>query len=261
VVGRDLADEVEAWLQAFRRQGGATAQKLAEQAGRRSNNGGNEHFVAQISACCRADNLRSEANGRRGRFRFVTNNRIALIEWSLDKDLARLENEMFAAIDRYRELLRARLVKRIAEMPHKAFAEFSHLVLERAGYKALNVVKRPGAHVSELHLSGVLAAGGGETPVAIVIRKDGRDVGRERVTELRGSLHHYGSCSLGVLVTAGQILSGARDEAAVSGATPVTFLDGPTLAGLCEQFGIGTVAQHLSLAVPDQEMFDALRGQ
>src|SRR5690606_20424496 len=101
-----------------------------------------------------------------------------------------------------------------------------YLLLERSGYHRLTVVKRPGAHSSELHLSGVLVAGAGETPVAIVVRKDGRDVGRERVTELRGSLHHYGTCASGLLVTAGQVLSGARDEAAVSGATPVSFLDG-----------------------------------
>ena len=256
-VGRELADEVEGWLVAFQRQGGATVQKLAEQAGGRSNGG--EHVIAHIVACCRADNLRLEAEGRRPRFRFVSNNRIALSEWALDRELSRLEKDMFAAIDRYRDTLRSRLAKRISELPHKAFTEFAYLVLERAGYKSLSVVKRPGAHTSELHLSGVLAAGGSETPVAIVIRKDGRDIGRERVTELRGSLHHYGVCSLGVLVTAGQILSGARDEAAVAGATPVTFLDGMTIAGLCEQYGIATVTQHLKLAVPDQDLFDAMR--
>jgi hypothetical protein len=108
-------------------------------------------------------------------------------------------------------------------------------------------------------LSGVLVAGGSETPVAIVVRKDGRDIGRERVTELRGSLHHYGVCSLGVLVTAGQVLSGARDEAAVVGATPVTFLDGATIASLCEQFGIATIPTNLSLSVPDLDLFDVLR--
>jgi restriction endonuclease Mrr len=105
----------------------------------------------------------------------------------------------------------------------------------------------------------VLLAAGGETPVAIVVRKDGRDVGRERVTELRGSLHHYGSCSLGLLVTAGQVLSGARDEAAVTGATPVTFLDGAGLAALCEQHGVATVPQQFTLSVPDQDLFDTLR--
>lgn len=256
VVGRDLADEVVGWLGAFRRQGGAPAQKLAEQ--RRGGNAG-ELLAAQVTACCYADNARLTAEGKRARFRFVSGNRIALTEWALDKDLLRLETEMFAAVDKYRELLRSRLARKIAELPHKSFGEFAYLLLERAGYQRLSVVKRPGAHSSELHLAGVLVAAGGETPVAIVIRKDGRDVGRERVTELRGSLHHYGSCSLGLLVTAGQVLSGARDEAAVTGATPVTFLDGAALAGLCELYGIATVPQQLTLSVPDQDLFDTLR--
>jgi hypothetical protein len=257
LIARDLADDVEQWLGAFRRQGGALASKLAEQ-GRRPS-GGHEFVAAQIVACCATDNARMVAEGKRPRFRFVSNNRIALTEWSLDKDLLRLEKEMWTAIEKYRELLRQRLGRKIAELPHKAFAEFAFLVLERLGYKRLSVVKRPGAHASELHLSGVLVAGGSETPVAIVVRKDGRDIGRERVTELRGSLHHYGSCSLGVLVTAGQVLSGARDEAAVAGATPVTFLDGATIASLCEQFGIATIPMNLSLSVPDLDLFDVVR--
>lgn len=257
VIARELADDIEQWLGAFRRQGGAPAAKLAEQA--RRPNGGHEFIAAQIAACCVADNARMVAEGKRARFRFVSNNRISLSEWSLDKDLMRLEKEMWGAIDKYREVLRQRLARKIAELPHKAFAEFAFLVLERLGYKRLNVVKRPGAHASELHLSGVLVAGGSETPVAIVVRKDGRDIGRERVTELRGSLHHYGTCALGVLVTAGQVLSGARDEAAVVGATPVTFLDGATIASLCEQFGIATIPVNLSLSVPDLDLFDVLR--
>lgn len=257
VIAKDLADDIEQWLGAFRRQGGAPASKLAEQ-GRRPQ-GGHEFAAAQIVACCAADNARMVAEGKRARFRFISNNRIALTEWALDKDLARLEKEMWTAIDKYRELLRQRLARKIAELPHKAFAEFAFLVLERSGYKRLTVVKRPGAHASELHLAGVLVAGGSETPVAIVVRKDGRDIGRERVTELRGSLHHYGTCSLGVLVTAGQVLSGARDEAAVVGATPVTFLDGATIASLCEQYDIATVPVNLSLRVPDLDLFDVLR--
>lgn len=253
-VGPDLADEIVDWLGAFRRQGGASAQKLVEQSRR-----GGELLAAQVTACCYADNARLNAEGKRPRFRFVSNNRIALTEWALDKDLLRLESEMFAAIDKYRDVLRSRLARKIAELPHKSFAEFAYLLLERAGYQKLSVVKRPGAHSSELHLSGVLTAAGGETPVAIVVRKDGRDVGRERVTELRGSLHHYGSCSLGLLVTAGQVLSGARDEAAVPFATPVTFLDGAGLAALCEQHGVATIPQQLTLNVPDQDLFDTLR--
>lgn len=255
VVARDLADEIIEGLNAFRRQGGAPAQKIVEQL--RRNNG--ELLAAQVTACCYADNARQVAEGKRPRFRFASNSRIALTEWALDKELLRLEGEMFTAIEKYRELLRTRLARKIGELPHKAFAEFAYLLLERAGYQRLTVVKRPGAHSSELHLTGVVAAGVGETSVAIVVRKDGRDVGRERVTELRGSLHHYGACTAGLLVTAGQVLSGARDEAAVPGATPVSFLDGAGLAALCDLHSIATVALDLTLNVPDQDFFDSLR--
>ena len=50
------------------------------------------------------------------------------------------------------------------------------------------------------------------------MRRDGREVGRERVTELRGALHHYGPAQAGMIITTGQVLSGAREEALAPGA-------------------------------------------
>jgi len=96
-------------------------------------------------------------------------------------------------------------------------------------------------------------------PRAVVLRKDGREIGRERVTELRGALHHYGPAQLGCLVTTGQALSGARDEAAAPNATPINLIDGLALVRICEQEGIGIVQTTINLPVPDVELFDALR--
>ncbi|MFO0652671.1 MAG: restriction endonuclease [Polyangiales bacterium] len=55
-----------------------------------------------------------------------------------------------------------------------------------------------------------------------MIIKRGGEVGRERVIELRGSLHHYGPANAGWIVTTGNILSGAREEAAQPGTSPIT---------------------------------------
>ena len=92
--------------------------------------------------------------------------------------------------------------------------ELTLVLLERVGYSDFQNVKRPGTHGAELHLSARLSLPHGEYRVAVVIRRDGREIGRERVTELRGALHHYGPAQLGCLITTGQALSGARDEAA-----------------------------------------------
>ena len=78
--------------------------------------------------------------------------------------------------------------------------------------------------------------------------------------ELRGSLHHYGSAVTAWIVTTGNVLSGARDEASQAGAAPLTLLDGAVLGRLLDENGVGV--RHTMVPVPylDVELFDALRG-
>jgi hypothetical protein len=95
--------------------------------------------------------------------------------------------------------------------------------------------------------------------VAVVIRKDGRDLGRERVTELRGAAHHYDSASMGWIMTAGQVLSGAREEAGTTGVFPVSLLDAGAIAQLCDEHGVGVVRVSHPVALPDVDFFEALR--
>jgi len=61
-------------------------------------------------------------------------------------------------------------------------------------------------------------------------------------------------------MTTGQVLSGAREEAAAPGASPVAVIDGLGLAKLCEEHEIGLVTTRLSLPHPDLDLLDALRG-
>ena len=56
-------------------------------------------------------------------------------------------------------------------------------------------VRRSGSPGGEAHFSAMHKTGGDSIPTAIVVRKDGREIGRERVTDLRGALHHYGPAS------------------------------------------------------------------
>ncbi|HEU5076961.1 MAG TPA: restriction endonuclease, partial [Polyangiaceae bacterium] len=87
----------------------------------------------------------------------------------------------------------------------------------------------------------------------------GREVGRERVTELRGALHHYGPAAQGYLITTGQVLSGAREEARAQGAAPVTLIDGARLAELCLERGVCVSTTGVSLAAPDFQQLESLR--
>ena len=122
----------------------------------------------------------------------------------------------------------------------------------------IRTVRRSGSPGGE-RLSATHKTGGDAIPTAIVIRKDGREIGRERVTDLRGALHHYGPATTGWLITTGQVLSGAREEAAAAAAAPVALYDGIAVCKLLEEIDVGVVKTRFSVAIPDLELLEALR--
>ena len=258
--GKDLADSILQILSGYDRNGGPIPlQKLVE-TGKRRGRISADLVQGQllVEASIRADNVRRQAAGLRPRFR-LSDRRIGLSDWYVDNEMLRLERELQQTAERFREHVRRNVLRRLQELPHRSVGELILVLLERVGYSDLQIVRRPGTHGAELHLSARLALPHGEYRAALVIRRDGREIGRERVTELRGALHHYGSAQMGCLITTGQALSGARDEAAAPNATPVHLIDGLALIRLCEQEGIGIVQTAVTLPLPDVELFDALR--
>ncbi len=261
VAGKDLA-ELTAWvLGGFDRNGGPVGLRaLADAAVRRGKLTGDPAQIAStIAAAARADNARRLAEGRRVRFRF-SGGRVALTDWALGSELLKLETDAIVAVERYRDGLRRAMVKRVSELSANGFIELCLSLLDRLGVHQLKPLRRPGGPNGEAHFTGTARGAGGETRVAVVLRKDGREIGRERVTEARGSLHHYGPATAAWLLTAGSVLSGAREEAAVVGAAPISLLDGAGIARACEEHGVGVVKTTLSLALPDAELFEALKG-
>jgi restriction endonuclease Mrr len=206
----------------------------------------------------RADNLRRTAEGRRPRFR-ISGNRLALTEWQMDPELLRIEREMTTLADRYRDVSRRSLLRMLQDLPQRGLGELVVLLLEHCGFTELASVRRQGSHGAEMHFSGKLKSASGEVRTAIVVRRDGREVGRERVTELRGALHHYGPAHSGWILTTGQVLSGAREEANSPGAAPVAVLDGIGMAELCERYSVGVAKHALSLPLPDFDVLEGLR--
>lgn len=261
LVGKDLADAVESMLLGFDRSRGPVAAATLSEAAQRRGRLVGDQAASQglLLAAARTDNIRALARGHRPRFR-ISANRIGLTEWQLDAELSRLERDLLQTAERYREVLRRSFARSLQDLSHRGLGDLLTLVLERMGFSELSQVRRPGLHGAELHLSGKARGPSGDVRTAVVIRRDGREVGRERVTELRGALHHYGPALAGLIMTTGQVLSGAREEAAAPGASPVQVIDGLGLAKLCEEHEIGMVTTKLSLPHPDLDLLDALRG-
>lgn len=226
--------------------------------------------AAAVIALAAADNLAAERQGRAPRFR-ISGSKLALLSWSLDKRGAERLDGLGRAVTEVTDATVRALADQLAQVGQRGLAELFLVLLDRLGVKKVTTVKRPGAHGSELHLSGVLPAassplsveavtGLGHT-VGICLRRDGRDIGRERVTEIRGALHHYGPASSGWLVTTGQVLSGAREEAQSSSSSPVALTGRAELAELFVRFGVGVRAQRIEVPVLDADLFEALSGR
>ena len=260
LMGRDLSDALAVLLSTYDRNGGPVGfARLAEAAKRRGRLQADiPQGQALLEAAARADNLRRQSSGQRPRFR-MSDRRVALTDWATDSELQRIERELYSVVERYKEQAKRSLLRRIQELPQRSFGELVMLLLERVGFTELTPVRRPGTHGAELHLTGRLVGPSGEMRTAVVLRRDGREIGRERVTELRGALHHYGPANAGWLITAGQVLSGAKEEANATGAAPVHLVDGMGLVRLMEEQAIGTSRITLNLPVADFELLDALK--
>lgn len=263
--GRELADATVMVLSGFdRSQGPVQVRAVVDSLLRRGRLSGDSLMAtAQLMAALRADNLRRGAAGQRPRFRFAGGGgaaRVALTDWALSSDLVRLEQEALVAIERYREAARRTMLRKLQELPGHALIELVLLGLERVGMTNVRTVRRAGAPGGEAHFAALHRTGTDEIRTAVVVRKDGREIGRERVSDLRGALHHYGPAAAGWLITTGQVLSGAREEAGAPAAAPIALYDGLSLCRLLEDNDVGVVRTRLTTAIPDLELYETLRG-
>lgn len=259
--GRELADVAAQALASLDRGGQSPSLRaVAEALLRRGRLSGDPASATlQLGASMRADNLRQSARGARPRFRFPGSGRVSLVDTGWTGDLVRAEQDLAQAVERYRDASRRLLLRRVQELPGYAFVELALTVLERAGYTDVRAVRRSGTPGGELHYSAMRHSGVDDVQTAVVIRKDGREVGRERVSDLRGALHHYGPAAAGCILTTGQVLSGAREEASVLGAAPVTLLDGLAVCRLLEDLDVAVVRTPLAVACPDLDFLESLR--
>lgn len=255
LLGRDLADAVYSVLAAGEANPLAYVQ-IAEQLVRRGRLVGEPAALAPtVSAAIRADVAR---NGR-SRFRYV-DGRVALVEWYLPREAARQEADARRFAERQRDQVRRAFLRKLQELPTTGFVEILATWLNAEGVSGLRAVRRPGSSPQEIHLAGVLRRGPEEIRVAILVLRDGREIPREKIVEMRGSLHHYGSATAAWIITTGSGSRSAREEVAVAGALPVALFEGLALAEAMESRRIGLVPIMIPISTIDLDLLDSLRG-
>lgn len=257
LLGKDLADAVWTVLMRSERHP-VTFIRAAELLVRRGRLAGHAAALAPtIAAAIRADVSRSEISGSRARFR-LRNNRVELTDWLLPREVIRAEETVIRSAERQREQVRRGLIHKLNELPTASFAELIATWLNAEGVVSLRAVRRPGNSGSQLHFAGTLRRSIEESRLAIVVQRDGKGIDRERVIDVRGALHHYGSATSAWLVTTGRVISGAWEEAAVIGATPCVLFDGAALANAMEHLGIGIRRNVVTVTNIDYDLFDSL---
>ena len=210
-----------------------------------------------ITDAVRSEVIRARSERRRPRF-LIHGRSISATDWGMDADVARLERELMSAAARHREAFQRTFGERLQGLQPRAMGDFFSLLLAQTGFDDIEPVRRQGANPGELHFSALARSAAGDIPTAIIIRRDGRDIGRERVIDLRGALHHYKGAQAGLLATTGQVMSGAREEARVPNAAPVNLLDGAALARLSTQHGVGVAWSELRVPMVDVELLESL---
>jgi len=250
----------EAMVKQNSSRAGISAQSLADSL-RRKFKGELSLNGPALIAVAATDNLARKRRGAAPRFR-LAGSQLALTDWLFDRKFADKNEELLRASEQIQKATLRLLAEELRRLPQRAVGELVLILLESMGVSGMTQVRRPGAHGSELHLSGLLTRNGAvHVPVAIVIRRDARDIGREKVTELRGALHHYGSASMGWLITTGQVLSGAKEEAQGLGASPITLTGRSELAELFLAHGIGVKSHSIEIPVVDVALFESLTGR
>jgi len=258
LAGKELSDAIESTLAS---RGGRPrpfvdiAQSLVEK-GRLS--GDANALAPTIAAAVRGDVARRTATAQVPRFR-LKYGEVALTEFLAGQDVARAEQDATRAVARHREIVHRALVRKLVELPNASMLEVVATWLNAVGVTSLRGVRKPGSGAGEFHLAGTLRRGPEEVPLAIVIVRDG-PVGRERVVDVRGSLHRYGDARMAWIVSLRDVHSGAREESAEAGVAPVAVFDGMQLARSMEDAGVGVRRYSLPLVQLDFDLFDELRG-
>ncbi len=260
LLGRELSDAVHHVMssgEAAPQTYGAIAGELVRR-GRLS--GDAAALAPTVAAAIRADARRMRTE--RARFRHVPGG-VALTDWYLSRDAVYRERDAIRAAERQRFEVRRAFLRKIGDLPPAGFAELIATWLSAEGVGSLRGVRRPTSSAQEMHFAGVLRRGHEETRVAILVLRDpnARELAKERVIEMRGSLHHYGSASITWIVTLGVVPRTTRDEAQVPGTTPVAIWDGQGLAEAMEARRVGLVPVELPISSIDLDLLDALRGQ
>lgn len=208
-----------------------------------------------ISAALVTDNQVRESKGLRPFFVKTLDGRWALTEWKISKGAQKAEQRLHDAAREMRRDAIDQLAKTLTTFSVDTWQHLVLALLKHMGYIVLGTTKKDENTivVRAEHRVGL-------TSVFVAIELcDCDELGRNSVTELRGTLHHHDS-SRGVIFTTGYVAEEAIAESRIANLAPITLIGRKHLAEMLLDAGIGVHKLQLPIYYVDHGFFERLKG-
>lgn len=153
----------------------------------------------------------------------------------------------------HRRTLADSLVQSLGELDDTALGSLFTLLLDRLGYTDLQQHEDAPVTLSARSPSALAPA-----TLAVQIFAGSQTVRPENVAALRGSLHKYGATS-GVCFALGGVDDATQEELDVPNVAPIALLDGPAIADLLIESGVGVARFSVDVSCLDDALFRQLK--
>lgn len=205
------------------------------------------------------DNQLRKNNGQRPLFTYLGGQRWGLSEWGMSAAMLQHEKSIMLASEKCRSEAASILSDALDDIPGEAFEQLILSLLERVGYEQIKISKRGAG--DDVFFSASLRQGMSSIRVCVqVVGDNKRALSVDDVTQLRGTLHHYGA-NEAIIVHLGAISRAANEEAQEEKLAPVTIIERRSVIDLMIQHGLGVRTYNAPVVMLDQAYLHAMQSR
>jgi len=208
---------------------------------------------ATLKSHMRMENQRNAAQGQRPRFLEVEGKLWTLTELVLDSTTLELERKLQQSVSALHNHIDEGFVEALSELDAAGWERVIRILFGQFGYTLGESQVVGESVVLKAEPPATL------TPSSVALKlchKAMLEV--EDVSQLRGTLHHYG-CHSGMVISTGKVSREAIAEAAVENLPAITLIDRQWIAQKMLKLGLGTRACFIPTYYIDFSFFDALK--
>lgn len=183
---------------------------------------------------------------RKGNLYSATPNGLVYLKKAGDEDAVGGDayNQTWALVRQQETSVRESLRALLYDMAPFAFEHLIKRLLEEMNYQNVDVTARSGD--GGVDVVGDIELGITSVREVVQVKRHRRAIQRKDLDALRGSLYRFNAVR-GTIVTTSQFAKGTQEAAFVTGAAPITLIDGDKLVDLLIEYGIGVRKRTIEL--------------